>query len=301
MPLPSLFPVNSCRVKPGVSKMQWAAVSSRRGVISVAVQRAPRGPMNESSDMIAGSPVMGVPAMMGWLSGAGVWTAGSPTEHPAASQARNSRGVRTKAMRRMGLAPPAPPRCRAARMLAGIAVAIYVAGSACGGAGSAGDAGIDAGDGGANACVRTGPRTVRGLSGGSTFSLAALENGDALLWGGVLSYMGADGKPRQKLVPPLRHRHRVPQDGRGRRRLVSRVRPHRRTVTCAAGGATTTDSWASPPAPPRSFNPRRRPTWVLAGPPWRSQPVISRPAPGWTTASCAASAAACWTARTATS
>jgi alpha-tubulin suppressor-like RCC1 family protein len=43
---------------------------------------------------------------------------------------------------------------------------------------------------------------VRGLSSGTTFSLAALENGDALLWGGVLSYMGADGKPRQKLVAP---------------------------------------------------------------------------------------------------
>jgi alpha-tubulin suppressor-like RCC1 family protein len=53
-------------------------------------------------------------------------------------------------------------------------------------------------------CVRPRPRAVRGLSAGERYSLAVLENGDALLWGELLIYMrGAAGQPPRRLVPPL--------------------------------------------------------------------------------------------------
>ena len=74
-----------------------------------------------------------------------------------------------------------------------------------------------------------------------------------------------------------------------------------RPVKCAAGGATTADSWASPATPPRSCDPPRPPVWVLVEPPWRWQPAISTPVRDSTTASFAASAVVSWTARTATS
>jgi alpha-tubulin suppressor-like RCC1 family protein len=76
-----------------------------------------------------------------------------------------------------------------------VLASLCVAGIACGGPAADTDA--------TGACVRPRPRTVRGLSAGERYSLAVLENGDALLWGEVLSYMGGDGKPRQLLVPPL--------------------------------------------------------------------------------------------------
>jgi alpha-tubulin suppressor-like RCC1 family protein len=46
------------------------------------------------------------------------------------------------------------------------------------------------------ACVRAGPRNVRGLAAGQGYSVAVLENGDALLWGAVL------GRPRPPFIPP---------------------------------------------------------------------------------------------------
>jgi len=76
-----------------------------------------------------------------------------------------------------------------------VLASLCVAGIACGGPAADTDA--------TGACVRARPRTVRGLSAGERYSLAVLENGDALLWGEVLSYMGGDGKRRQLLVPPL--------------------------------------------------------------------------------------------------
>jgi alpha-tubulin suppressor-like RCC1 family protein len=54
----------------------------------------------------------------------------------------------------------------------------------------------------AQACQRPGSRRVRALSAGEGYSLALLDNGDVMAWGGVLAYVGGNGKPRQKLVPP---------------------------------------------------------------------------------------------------
>jgi E3 ubiquitin-protein ligase HERC3 len=67
---------------------------------------------------------------------------------------------------------------------------------------TAGD-GADAGDDANGACVRPRPRVVRGLSAGGRYSLAVIENGDALFWGEVLSYVGGNGKPKELHVLPL--------------------------------------------------------------------------------------------------
>jgi alpha-tubulin suppressor-like RCC1 family protein len=74
-----------------------------------------------------------------------------------------------------------------------VVASVCVAAISCGGAGSRD---------GDPPCVRSGRRTARGLSAGGGYSLAVLENGDALLWGAVLSYVGGEGKPGQLLVPP---------------------------------------------------------------------------------------------------
>jgi alpha-tubulin suppressor-like RCC1 family protein len=168
---------------------------------------------------------------------------------------------------------------------------VCLAGTACGGAPADTNATGD--------CVRSRPRIVRGLSAGERYSLAVLENGDALLWGEVLSYMGGEGKPHQMLVPP-----------------VSVDTGCRRTVEVAAGwwhacvridggevrcwGRNDAGQLGITGNTTRSFNPPRRPASVLAVPPWRLQQAISTPALGSITASFAASAAASWTARMAT-
>jgi alpha-tubulin suppressor-like RCC1 family protein len=101
-------------------------------------------------------------------------------------------------------------------LVASLCVATMASGGACGDedpemvagppddAGAVDAAGADAADGtetaapdgradATGACVRPGPRTVRGLSAGAGYSLALLENGNVMFWGATLGDTSGEG------------------------------------------------------------------------------------------------------------